>query len=50
MIVVTHDSDVAAVARRLVILRDGRISSDIDRDAETDNRESFHHALRSTAS
>ncbi|MCP5364422.1 MAG: ABC transporter ATP-binding protein [Hyphomicrobiales bacterium] len=50
MIVVTHDSDVAAVARRLVILRDGRVSRDIDRDAETDNRESFHHALRSTAS
>jgi putative ABC transport system ATP-binding protein len=33
VIVVTHDSDVAAVARRLVVLRDGRMVSDTDRHA-----------------
>ncbi|MFZ1414157.1 MAG: ABC transporter ATP-binding protein [Defluviicoccus sp.] len=31
VIVVTHDPDVAAVTRRLVVLRDGRLVKDVDR-------------------
>jgi putative ABC transport system ATP-binding protein len=32
VIMVTHEADIAANARRIVVLRDGRISSDERRD------------------
>jgi putative ABC transport system ATP-binding protein len=38
VIMVTHEPDIAAHARRVVVLRDGRISSD-------ENRETFLASL-----
>ncbi|MDQ3698109.1 MAG: macrolide ABC transporter ATP-binding protein, partial [Gemmatimonadota bacterium] len=32
VIMVTHEADIAAHARRVVVLRDGRISSDMRRE------------------
>jgi len=40
LIVVTHDDDVAAHARRVVRLRDGKVESDRRRDGATEPRES----------
>ncbi|MEJ7809364.1 MAG: ABC transporter ATP-binding protein [Gemmatimonadaceae bacterium] len=42
VIMVTHEADVAAHARRVVVLRDGRISSDMRRDKFTQQLVSSH--------
>jgi ABC-type lipoprotein export system ATPase subunit len=41
VIIVTHEPDIAARARRIIVLRDGHIESD-------DRREHFTERLKST--